>query len=132
MYTAQGAIIDTDNMNIKIPNGYIHIVKLVLSVPSQNVYGLVAGDSSLSSLKTAIDSAGLKSTLEGLLFWSNLTTVYYFTFLLYVWLWCDFSLILGTGPVTVFAPDKDVSDLDELDTNKTTELEGNICINLGS
>ena len=65
MYTAQGAVIDLQKVDIPIANGYIHVVKSVLQRPTQNVYELVEGNSDFSKLKGALDTAELQSALEG-------------------------------------------------------------------
>ena len=65
MYTAQGAVIDLEKVDIPIANGYIHVVKSVLPRPTQNVYEFVESSSGFSKLKSALDAAELKSALEG-------------------------------------------------------------------
>jgi uncharacterized surface protein with fasciclin (FAS1) repeats len=55
-------------------NGVVHVINAVLIPPAVTVYDVIAGSADHTLLKTAIDTAGLASTLQ------------------------------GTGPFTVFAP----------------------------
>ncbi|MGE5293390.1 MAG: fasciclin domain-containing protein [Solirubrobacterales bacterium] len=50
---------------VRAGNGVIHVIDTVLTIPTQNIVGVAAGNPNFSTLVTAVQKAGLVSILQG-------------------------------------------------------------------
>ena len=67
MYTAQGAPIDLNNVDVEVVNGFIHVIDAVMLPPELTVWELVESSDDFTILQVAIETAGLEETLNGTL-----------------------------------------------------------------
>ena len=65
LYTAQGAPIDLNKVNVEVNNGYIHVMDAVMLPPEMTVWELVESSDDFATLQVAIETAGLEETLNG-------------------------------------------------------------------
>ena len=64
IYTAQGAQIDLNNVDVPTENGFIHVINAVMFPPTETIYELVSNNPDFSTLKTAIDTAGIADVIN--------------------------------------------------------------------
>ena len=67
LYTAQGAPIDLNNVDVEVVNGFIHVIDVVMLPPEMTVWELVERSDDFTTLQLAIETAGLEGTLNGTL-----------------------------------------------------------------
>ena len=67
LYTAQGAPIDLNNVDVEVVNGFIHVIDAVMLPPEMTVWELVESSDDFTTLQVAIETAGLEETLNGTL-----------------------------------------------------------------